>query len=361
LHVSGSNLTPWIFGVVAVLVTIVAWAGLARSSTSPDRNYAAALPDPATVNAVAYAQPVGDSDVIYTQPIAGGEPRYVAAFPYTFSLHARGSASPDAKTLAVLHVGDAPGALAVLSLVAADTGATRTVETQLDYLSPLAWSFDGTHLAAVRGIDGSDRGASVFEIDATTATAREVARFATALEVVPVGYSVDGDRLFIVVIDQSGSNLWVEKGSKVSRVASLSSGLTRDWSLSPDGARLAYIERLGAGGERSYAGRVLTIATGAIAATVLPGDQLGTAWRPGAAMPDFGGPSGSLRLTEGADGSYVVPMRWAPDGVHLAAAVFTADSTAPAQTRQSVEIVSADRRIQLAEGANVQFFGWVTP
>src|SRR5690606_36709728 len=100
-----------------------------------------------------------------------------------------------------------------------------------------------------------------------------------------------GSRLFIVVVDNAGSSLWESRDGRLQKLTTFSPGPTRDWSLSPDGARLAFVDRLGVGA-RSYAGRTLTIASGAVTDAASTGNQLGAAWHPGRLTADFGGPDG---------------------------------------------------------------------
>src|SRR5688572_7196850 len=61
----------------------------------------------------------------------------------------------------------------------------------------------------------------------------------------PVGFARTGDGMYYVAIDESaGSQLFeVDLATGVSDfVTTLSMGLTRDWSLSPDGTKVAYLE-----------------------------------------------------------------------------------------------------------------------
>ncbi|MEP7217104.1 MAG: hypothetical protein ABI782_12690, partial [Anaerolineaceae bacterium] len=192
-----------------------------------------------------------------------------------------------------------------------------------------------------------------------TGTNQVLTRFENALDVVPVGYSLDGGRLFVVVVDQSGSTLWAERDGRTQRVATLGPGRTRDWSLSPDGARLAYIEAVGAG-ERAYVGRTRIIATGAVTSAVATANQFGVAWLPGSQVPDFGGPGGSLRLSEDPSGSaYVVPQRWSPDGSTLVGIVYSSANDRAGAVAPSIEFVTPTSRTRLSEEPGASFLGWV--
>jgi Tol biopolymer transport system component len=137
-----------------------------------------------------------------------------------------------------------------------------------------------------------------------------------------------------------------------------SPGPTRDWSLSPDGARLAFVDRLGAA-ERRYAGRTLVIATGSVSDSPSQSDQLGAAWRPGSVVADFGGPGGTVRLTADAGQSYLMPVAWSPDGETLAATVYESGRDGNLQGGESVELVTPQQRLRISDVPGVRFLGWV--
>jgi hypothetical protein len=55
---------------------------------------------------------------------------------------------------------------------------------------------------------------TVTEVDSRTGAAVVAASFEGAKQVTPVGYSLNGKRLYVAVNDHSGSSLWaVKKGS----------------------------------------------------------------------------------------------------------------------------------------------------
>lgn len=355
---------PLVMGAFAIAVTILAWAYFGTSSISNDNSYAALpLVNAAEIRSVAYLSPEGTNDLLYVRQMDEPAPgQLVGAFPSVFALHARGVASPLGDSLAVLSVSPSRSPYASLSLVTLPRGDTRDVKEPLDYLSPLVYTADGSRLAARRSSLPDDAGrvsVAVIEIASASGNATEVASFENAFDVVPVGYSLDNSRLFVVVLDQSGSTLWAVHDGHSQRVASLAPGRTRDWALSPDGSRLAYIEVLGAGA-RAYAGRTLITATGGVTGTIAPANQFGAAWRPGSLAPVFGGPGGSLQLSGNPRGSaYVVPQRWSPDGSTLVGTVYStladhSDATAP-----SIEFITTDSRTRLSEEPGASFVGFV--
>ena len=132
-----------------------------------------------------------------------------------------------------------------------------------------------------------------------------------------------------------------------------------DWSLSADGSRLAFVDVLGAS-SRSFVGRTLTIATGTVTTLPATGNQLGTVWRPGAVLPEFGGPGGSLQLSEPDDPSaYIRPEKWSPQGDLVAATVFEAGGDQYAPQTAALELGSPEHRELITETPGASFLGWV--
>lgn len=358
-------LSPFPLGVAAVVLVVLAWGALTLRHTANRTDYAVG-PDlrAATVRSVAYSVPDGGRDRIFVRESSPGAiPRLVTSFPYSFNnLHARGSASPTADRLAVLHMAASSSSYARLALVTLPGGSDLAAAGDFDYLSSLAWSPDGARVAATRSEAAGEAGlvrAVIVEVDAASGAARDAAVFDAVFEAAPVGYSIDGERLFVVVIDPSGSTLWAVRNGRPQKVAALSPGRTLAWALSPDGSRLAYIDVLGAG-ERTYAGRTLLIATGRVVDTPSFDDQLGVAWLPGSEVPVFGGPGGSVRLSADArEDGYVVPQRWSPDGSTLVATIYPASGDRAASRSGSIELISSQQRIRLSAEPGSGFLGWV--
>jgi Tol biopolymer transport system component len=166
-------------------------------------------------------------------------------------------------------------------------------------------------------------------------------------------------------VDPRGSNLYSEQGGKSELVAEISPGRTRDWALSPDGSRLAFIDIL-SGGARAYVGRTLVIATGAI--TTLPAEKnhVGASWVPGSPLPSFGGPGGAWQLTDPApDAAYLVPEDWSPDGSYLVATVYAETSDRTSRPASALELIKRESdgeestRLRFSDAQGAAFLGWV--
>ncbi len=376
----GSNvprqLLPIVTGAIAVIVALLSWAILFPGSISTETQYATPRSAAAdAIHSIAYIIPGkipgASSDTVYVRradSAASGSEREIASFGVAFNnLHAVGSASPTGNRIAILSSADAGSVYARMALISLPGGGTISPAGDFDF-SRLAWSADGTRVAGTRTAraEDSDAAADVFNVDVIEVNAARggdavVAHMERVFSAVPVGYSVDGSRLFVAVVDQSGSSLWAVREGKAAKVAPLSAGPTRDWTLSPDGSRLAYIDILGAG-ERTYAGRTLLIATGAIVDAGGSQNQWGTAFQPGSQVPVFGGPGGSLQLDSDATlgGSYIVPASWSPDGSTLVATTYSASSDQATSPKEALEVfLPSKQRVLLSEENGVRLLGWV--
>lgn len=365
---------PLALALLGIVASVVVWAAVSTRTLSNETPVAVPPAQPTSgINSVAYLLPgvttsasgaMLSADILYIRRPGEEKAQAVSAFPFPFGaagLRAHGEASPAGDRAAIVHGGPSPAELSIVSL---PSGTRVPADRPVDLLSPVAWSPDGQRLAAVftASRDGQQQ-TQVIQFHAESGLTLDVAVFEAAHQVVPVGYSPGGNRLFIVVVDKAGSSLWVRYEGRLEKLYQFSPGPTRDWTLSPDGARLAFIDRLGVG-NRTYAGKTLLIATGAITEAAPGGDQLGTAWRPGKAVADFGGPDGSLRLEpqESLGATYVLPMRWAPDGSMLVATIYSASRDGSGNPTESIQLVpdrslTMNGREELSRDA--RFIGWV--
>lgn len=359
IHVPGP-VFPLALGLGAVTLTILGWAAFgARPTSNGVEAVLPALPE-APIRSVAYWVPRDGRDVIFVRQADTGRTTFVTSFEPLYpagGLHIRGKASPLADRLAILSVENASIADAQLTFVDIETGEKRQAAGGYQHLSELAWTRDGLRVVAV----ASDR-TTLVEVDSVTLASTEIAEFPAARQVAPVGYSVTGKRLFVVVVDQGGSALWSVQDGKQTRLASLSAGLTVSWALSSDGSRLAYVDVRGVG-EQRYAGRTLMIATGEVLSAGPEGDQIGAAWRPGWELADFGGPGGSFELMGDPDSgpSYVVPLQWSPDGSWLVATIYNADGGTSTGGTPTIELARPGElvRVPLSENGPATLLGWV--
>ena len=309
----------------------------------------------------------GGNDVISVVAVSDpGSPREVARVPHVPGYAANGSVSPDGRhvALVVADQGSQSNPRASLLVLDLESGATIRLAENVDRLRTAVWTADSSAVVITRAaVTTEGRPAiQVAQVATDGSGERELLRVGHVLGVYPVGFDPQG-RLVAVVIDSRGSAL-VRDGQELGAV---SSQITRDWRLSPDGRQLAFVESDTAGGLQ-YHGRVVAVdapeaATMSAQALSVDGQQLGVAWRPSGDVPTFGleperglAPAGgvSAQALESAPG-FDVPIAYAPGGDTLAVTHWTGTSFADAG-RSSLELVSAGGRTDLTGFA--RFLGW---
>ncbi|OGO52189.1 MAG: hypothetical protein A2148_02905 [Chloroflexi bacterium RBG_16_68_14] len=290
------------------------------------------------------------------------------------------SLSPDGAHIAytVLPAGggqDGSDARAELWLLETATGERTRLAQDIDLLSTPVWSPDSASMVVRRSQwqDGAGGSASLLRIDLAGA-ATEVAAADAGLY--PIDFSPDGAWLYYAVLSPSGTDLARAPtvGSETETLAHLSDGVARDWHLSPDGTRLAYLAQTPKGAETTFAAEVLHLATGTVQ-TPLAGAavaQFGPAWERDGSLTigrlDSDGPvrlsAGGTRLSEALPapppgGGFDVPLSWSPDGTYLAVRGFQ-DSSLADPGPSWVMVVSRDgARRQLSPLSDVVVAGWL--
>ncbi len=345
---------PPALGFIGISAALLVWASLDVQLVSDGATpISSPVPKLSSVAYILHEPLVDRVQVQKAEP--GAVPQTLAMFKVPLGLHAHGSVSPDGQTILVLHGVAEPGR-AALSVVNVSTGRIDALFSPVDFQTNIVWDRDGKTVAVGRSLPPDDVGrvqTEIFSIDTETKIESHIATFDSVFEAAPVGFLEDS--MLVVTIDQSGSALTRVTDGKAAKVAQLSVGRTRGWTLHPDGVRLAFLDVIGAGAGRAVVAKVILLSTGQI--TSLPGedDHFGIVWRPGLDIPDIGGPGGSVQLSD-SEGSTtpVHPISWAPDGSRLLVQV---PSGSQGQAGH-LEILSNDTRLWLVEGEIVPL-GWV--
>lgn len=341
--------------LVVALAVAVAWSVVSVRPARDPRPLAIPTADPAVVRAVAYVAHEPSGDVVYVRdPRSELPPRELLRLPRPFDVKAGGAAGPLGSHLAVLSFTSAGRSR--LHIVALPSGDLVTIEGGFDLAAPVAWDWDESRLAvaSVESVRADGRRVVAVNEVRLGGELRTVAEFTDIFQAAPVGYSPDGSKLYVVVLDPTGSVLWsVANDGAAVPVARLSAGPTSAWRLSPDGTQLAFLEVTGAE-TASYRGRLLTISSGAVADVPASGNQLGVAWSPRSLIPQFGGPGGTVWLS-GTDpnSTYLIPAAWSPDASALLAEVVDAETGTV-----SLEVVWAEGRLPLSSSPATPL-GWV--
>ncbi|MBI5946620.1 MAG: hypothetical protein HY875_00595 [Chloroflexi bacterium] len=293
-------------------------------------------------------------DVIVAAPAGGSLPLIeVARVPHLPGFPSTGAASPDGTRLALIVADGGSRSQPVASLVIVDleTGALTRLLGGLDYLQRPLWAPGSDSVVVTTAPDGS-AGSFTFVRAYLDGSLTPLAGADGVAGAFPVAFDSNG-RFVAVVIDATGSVV-LRDGAMVTRISSF---ITRDWQLSPDGSRIAFIETNTSGGLH-YTARVANLdgsadATGQLVAST--GQQLGVAWAP-AGIPAFGAEPGGGVSAQGGEGGFDIPLAYTANGRAFAVEHWTGSSFS-APGKMTIEVL-VDGSRQRVDGYT-EFYGWV--
>lgn len=288
-----------------------------------------------------------------------------------------GAVSPngDAFAYLVLPVG-ARDPAREMALILRTANEARFLSFGFDIGGGLVWSRDGKSVFLRRAGEDDRSAQQVVQIDVGTGLERLRFQGRDSLGVYPVAKPPEGP-LYIAVIDPSGSALMaIDDDGRVRRTLQLSGGITRDWTLSPDGSQLAFTEQRGLQLDVRVvplAGTQPTLVTAAYR-----NDGFGAAQASDGSAAPVWHPDGSLSVgafqsvASGAihvaaaraptlDGrprdGFVLPVAWSEDGTHLALRAFSGSGPG-AVGEEEAAVMGPDGRLHSIEGQFVSVFGW---
>jgi hypothetical protein len=352
-----------LIGALGLLFVLAGFSLLGRELVTPPPAAPAAGP----AEYVVYAEFGLTTDTVYRADAARPSERtkiHTIAHAREFGIVAATSPDGGAFAYTVLPpdtLAPAPDTPAELWLAALDGGDPLRLAGGFDLRVRPVWTPDGGSVVLRRS---TSRGAyELVTVDVTTAAESVLARSQSAL--FPAGFAPDSSALYYTSIDNAGSELHrVEVATlTAATVTRLSGGLTRDWALSPDGSKLAFLSLLPQG-ENRFASRVevLDLATGAVTPSSSDSDEFGPAWTPsgdlalgrlerGAGVLVVGG--AAIGLPDGFD----VPLSASRSGSSIAVRSFTGASLTTPGLASLMTLGPDGKRRTIANG-EVTFIGW---
>lgn len=342
---------------VAVAPIICAALGIFGAGAAHDTAFAAAAPGQYAV----VARTEGSVDIVaVASPQSDAAPIEVARIPHLDGFGVRGAVSPDGQRIAIVAAtsGPAPNPNGSLLVVDLTSGKQTTLLANIDPQQTPAWDRTGDAIAVARDQGDGPITVQFLLVSAHDGSQSPLDTVEDVLGAYAVGFDPSG-RFVDVAIGADGS---VVRRAGVP-LQSISTQVTRDWQLSPDGAQLAFIESSLVGGLH-YIGRVVALdGVSATSDAQIAGDaqQLGVAWQPGAAQPTFGDdPSTPLATASGelqvaAGSGFDIPLAYSHDGKALAVEHWSGASFADAG-QSTLQLVEDGNPTSLTNFS--RFLGW---
>jgi dipeptidyl aminopeptidase/acylaminoacyl peptidase len=332
-----------------------------------------------------------EADTLWTAPADKPSQRQVVAVvPHAAHYGIYASLSPDGRFVAytALSTGlkdassDSPAEVWVMG---ADGSYPRLLAGDADLLIAPVWAPDSASLVFRRS-RSEENAAGTFELvrislagsEDTAQGAGESVLVSAEAALFPVGFSPDGKGLYYTQLSAGGTDLGrVASGRSPSLVAHLGDDFTRDWHLSPDGGRLAFLAPQPAG-QAGTVLRAMVMELGgdlqlrpALPAADGPTQEFNPIWHPEDGDITLGrltlgersapamrvSASGSRRL-DGPSQGFDVPLAWSPDGETLALRSFEGDLESSLGPWRLVLLDSAGQRREVNGESEISFVGW---
>jgi dipeptidyl aminopeptidase/acylaminoacyl peptidase len=337
-----------------------------------------------------------EADTLWTAPASKPSQRQVVAVvPHAAHYGIYATLSPDNRFIAYTALSpglkdannDSPAEVWVMG---SDGSYPRLLATNADLLIAPTWAPDSASLVFRRS-RSQENAAGTFELvrvslsgsGQTAGSTGEAVLISAEAALFPVGFSPDGKRLYYTQLSASGTELGQVPtgGGPPSLLAHLGDDFTRDWHLSPDGTRLAFLAP-----QQSQAGTVLRAmvmelsgsAYGgqlrpALAAGDLPAQEFNPIWHPSdgdltlgrlvlgeRSAPAMLVNASEVERLEAPSQGFDVPLAWSPDGRTLALRSFQGDLDSDPGPWHLVLLDTQGQRREVTGESEISFVGWTT-
>jgi len=334
-----------------------------------------------------------EADTLWVAPATKPSQRQVmAVVPHAAHYGIYATLSPDGRYIAYTALSpglrdasnDSPAEVWVMG---ADGSYPRLLATDADLLITPVWAPDSASLVFRRS-QSRENAAGTFELvrislagsDSTAAGLAESTLVAAEAGLFPVGFSPDGDRFYYTQISAAGTELGqVPTGSGFpSLLAHLGDDFTRDWHLSPDGDRLAFLTP-----QQSPAGTVLRAMVMELNGTFQlrpalptgdwPAQDFNPIWHPKdgdltlgrltlgeAKAPAIRVDASEVKPLEAPSQGFDVPLAWSPDGSTLALRSFQGNLESKSGPYHLILLDAEGQRREVKAESEISFVGWAT-
>ncbi len=330
-----------------------------------------------------------EADVIWLAAAAEPQRRgKVAEVEHAPDVGISASLSPDGESIVYLMLpaaGGDPALDAQAWLLELDSGKTRLLAEGLDHLSKPVWSPDGSSIVVRRNGPWGEIGrtASLLRVDVSDGSETVLLEEQEVFELFPIGYSPDGASLYFAQIVLSGTHFGAvaAAGDSPRLLVQASDEPARDWHLSPDGSRVAFLARQPTDDRIGIRAFVAELVEGAepqpladFSKALDAGDHFNPVWHPdgeritvGRSPADGASAAALVSLTEreleevtpGPDQGFDVPAGWSPEGDYLVVRSFEGSSAAQPGREHLVIIELGEGRETVADRGNLEFIGWL--
>jgi WD40-like Beta Propeller Repeat len=332
-----------------------------------------------------------EADSLWVAPADEPSQRQVVAVvPHAAHYGIYATLSPDGRYIAYTALSpglrdasnDSPAEVWVMG---ADGSYPRLLATDADLLIAPVWAPDSASLVFRRS-QSRENAAGTFELvrislaasDSTAAGLAESTLVTAEAGLFPVGFSPDGERFYYTQISATGTELGqVPTGSgPPSLLAHLGDDFTRDWHLSPDGDRLAFLTP-----QQSSAGTVLRAMVMELSGTFQlrqalptgnrPAQDFNPIWHPKdddltlgrltlgeARAPAIRVDASEVEALEAPSEGFDVPLAWSPDGGTLALRSFQGDLESESGPYHLILLDAKGRRQEVKAESEISFVGW---
>lgn len=325
-----------------------------------------------------------DADTLWVAPAdKPSERQVVAVVPHAAHYGIYATLSPDGRHIAYTtlspDLGDASAdSPAEVWVMGVDGTYPRLLATDADLLVAPVWAPDGASLVFRRS-RALENAAGDFQLVRVSLAGSETTLIAAEVALFPVGFSPDGEQLYYTQLSVAGTELGQVPagGGSPALVAHLGDDFTRDWHLSPDGSRLAFLAP-----QESQAGTVLRAMVMDLDGKLLLRPALPTAGRPTQefnpiwhpqdgdltlgrlALGERSAPAmrvhaSGLQPLEAPSQGFDVPLAWSPDGGTLALRSFQGDPMSGLGSWRLILLNAQGQRREISAEGEISFVGWV--